>query len=59
MNKIKKTIFLSLFIFSASAIANEAIFDSAKEHLGLESRYIEIEYNSAIVDKFCPKQSVG
>ena len=59
INKFTKTIFLSLFIFSTSAIANEAIFDSAKEHLDLESRYIEIEYNSAIVDEFCPKQSVG
>ena len=40
MNKFKKTIFLSFIIFSTSAIANEAIFDSAKEHLALESRYI-------------------
>ena len=37
INKFTKTIFLSLFIFSTSAIANEAIFDSAKEHLDLES----------------------
>ena len=59
MNKIKKTIFLSLFIFSASAIANEAIFDSAKEHLDLDSRYIQIEYNTNLVEDFCPKQSVG
>ena len=59
MNKFKKTIFLSFIIFGTSAIANEVIFDSAKEHLGLESKYIEIEYNSAIVDDFCPKQSVG
>jgi len=42
-----------------TAIANEAIFESAKQHLDLDSRYIEIEYNTNIVEDFCPKQSVG
>ena len=40
-------------------MANEALFESAKQHLDLDSRYIEIEYSTSIVEDFCPKQSVG
>ena len=59
MKYIKNGIFASLFMISTTALANEAIFESAKEHLNLDSRYIQIEYNTNIVEDFCPKQSVG
>ena len=56
---IKNGFFASLFIICTTALANEAIFESAKDHLDLDSRYIQIEYNTNIVEDFCPKQSVG
>ena len=59
MKYIKNVIFASLFMICTTALANEAIFESAKEHLNLDSRYIQIEYNTNIVEDFCPKQSVG
>jgi len=61
MKYIKNGIFASLFMICTTALANEAIFESAiaKEHLNLDSRYIQIEYNTNIVEDFCPKQSVG
>ena len=59
MKYIKNGIFASLFLLSTTVLANEAIFESAKEHLDLDSRYIQIEYNTNIVEDFCPKQSVG
>ena len=59
MKYINNGIFASLFMISTTALANEAIFESAKEHLNLDSRYIQIEYNTNIVEDFCPKQSVG
>ena len=59
MKYIKNGIFASLFMICTTALANEAIFESAKEHLNLDSRYIQIEYNTSIVEDFCPKQSVG
>ena len=59
MKYIKNGIFASLFMICTTALADEAIFESAKEHLNLDSRYIQIEYNTNIVEGFCPKQSVG
>ena len=59
MKNIKNGIFASLFMICTTALANEAIFESAKEHLDLDTRYIQIEYNTSIVEDFCPKQSVG
>ena len=59
MKYIKNGIFASLFMICTTGLANEAIFDSAKEYLDLDSRYIQIEYNTNIVEDFCPKQSVG
>ena len=59
MKYIKNGIFASLFLICKTALANEDIFESAKEHLNLDSRYIQIEYNTNIVEDFCPKQSVG
>ena len=59
MKNIKNGIFASLFMICTTALANEAIFDSAKEYLDLDSRYIQIEYNTNIVEDFSPKQSVG
>ena len=59
MKYIKNGIFASLFMISTTALANEVIFESAKDHLDLDSRYIQIEYNTNIVEDFCPKQSVG
>jgi hypothetical protein len=59
MKYIKNGIFALFVMLSATAMANEAIFESAKKHLDLDSRYIEIEYNTNIVKDFCPKQSVG
>ena len=59
MKYIKNGIFASLFMICTTALANEAIFESAKDHLDLDSRYIQIEYNTNIVEDFCPKQSVG
>jgi hypothetical protein len=59
MKYVKNGIFASFVILSATVMANEAIFESAKQHLDLDSSYIEIEYNTNIVDDFCPKQSVG
>ena len=59
MKYINNGIFASLFMISTTALANEAIFESAKDHLDLDSRYIQIEYNTNIVEDFCPKQSVG
>ena len=59
MKYIKNGIFASLFMICTTALANEAIFDSVKEYLDLDSRYIQIEYNTNIVEDFCPKQSVG
>jgi len=59
MKYVKNGIFASFVILSATVMANEAIFESAKQHLELDSSYIEIEYNTNIVDDFCPKQSVG
>ena len=59
MKYIKNGIFASLFLLSTTVLANEAIFESAKEHLDLDSRYIQIEYNTNKVEDFCPKQSVG
>lgn len=59
MKNIKNGIFASLFMICTTALANEAIFESAKEHLDLDTRYIQIEYNTSLVEDFCPKQSVG
>ena len=59
MKYIKNGIYASLFMICTTALANEAIFESAKAHLNLDSRYIQIEYNTNIVEDFCPKQSVG
>lgn len=59
MKNIKNGIFASLFMICTTALANEAVFESAKEHLDLDTRYIQIEYNTSIVEDFCPKQSVG
>ena len=59
MKNIKNGIFASLFMICTTALANEAIFESAKEHLDLDTKYIQIEYNTSIVEDFCPKQSVG
>ena len=61
MKYIKNGIFASFFMICTTALANEAIFESAKDHLDLDldSRYIQIEYNTNIVEDFCPKQSVG
>ena len=59
MKYIKNGIFASLFMICTTALANEAIFESAKEHLNLDSRYIQIEYNTNIVKEFCQKPSVG
>ena len=59
MKNIKNGIYASLFMICTTALANEAIFESAKEHLDLDTRYIQIEYNASIVEDFCPKQSVG
>ena len=59
MKNIKNGIYASLFMICTTALANEAIFESAKEHLDLDTRYIQIEYNTSIVEDFCPKQSVG
>ena len=59
MKNIKNGILASIFTLSAAVIADEAIFDSAKQYLELDSKYIKIEYNTNIVEDFCPKQSVG
>ena len=59
MKNIKNGIYASLFMICTTALANEAIFESAKGHLDLDTRYIQIEYNTSIVEDFCPKQSVG
>lgn len=59
MKNVKNGIFALFVMLSATVMANEAIFESAKQHLDLDSRYIEIEYNTNIVEDFCPKQSVG
>jgi len=59
MKYIKNGIFASFFILCSSVMANEALYESAKQHLDLDSRYIEIEYSTSIVEDFCPKQSVG
>ena len=59
MKNIKNGIFASLFMICTTALANEAIFESAKEHLDLDTRHIQIEYNTSLVEDFCPKQSVG
>ncbi|MDB4661305.1 hypothetical protein OAE69_01235 [Gammaproteobacteria bacterium] len=59
MKYVKRGIFTSFFMLCTAVVANEAIFESAKQHLDSDSRYIEIEYNSNLVENFCPKQSVG
>ena len=59
MKYFKYGVFASFFMLCTTIMANEAIFESAKKHLDLDSRYIEIEYNTNIVEDFCPKQSVG
>ena len=59
MKNIKNGILASIFTLSAAVIADEAIFDSARQYLELDSKYIKIEYNTNIVEDFCPKQSVG
>ena len=59
MKYVKNGIFALFVMLSATVMANEAIFESAKQHLDLDSRYIEIEYNTNTVEDFCPKQSVG
>ena len=59
MKYVKRGIFTSFLMLCTAVVANEAIFESAKQHLDSDSRYIEIEYNSNLVENFCPKQSVG
>ena len=59
MKYFKNIIFLSIILASTSVMADKAIFESAKKHLNLDSKYIEIEYDFDLVKNFCPKQSVG
>ena len=59
MKYFKIIIFLSIILASTSVMANKEIFESAKKHLNLDSKYIEIEYDFNLVKDFCPKQSVG
>ena len=59
MKYFKNIIFLSIILASTSVMADKAIFESAKKHLNLDSKYIEIEYDLNLVKDFCPKQSVG
>ena len=59
MKYFKNIIFLSIILASTSVMANKEIFESAKKHLNLDSKYIEIEYDFNLVKDFCPKQSVG
>ena len=59
MKYFKNIIFLSIILASTSVMANKEIFESAKKHLNLDSKYIEIEYDFDLVKNFCPKQSVG
>ena len=59
MKYFKNIIFLSIILASTSVMANKEIFESAKKHLNLDSKYIEIEYDFNLVKDFCPKHSVG
>ena len=59
MKYFKNIIFLSIILASTTVMANKVIFESAKNHLNLDSKYIEIEYDLNLVKDFCPKQSVG
>ena len=59
MKYFKSIIFLSIILASTTVMANKVIFESAKNHLNLDSKYIEIEYDLNLVKDFCPKQSVG
>ena len=59
MKYFKSIIFLSIILASTTVMANKVIFESAKNHLSLDSKYIEIEYDFNLVKDFCPKQSVG
>ena len=59
MKYFKSIIFLSIILASTTVMANKVIFESAKNHLNLDSKYIEIEYDFNLVKDFCPKQSVG
>ena len=59
MKYFNNIIFLSIILASTSVMADKAIFESAKKHLNLDSKYIEIEYDFDLVKNFCPKQSVG
>ena len=42
MKNIKNGIFASLFMICTTALANEAVFESAKEHLDLDTRYQDL-----------------
>ena len=59
MINIKNSLYVLFFMFSSTVMANQIIFDSAKNQLDSNARYINIEYNSKLVENFCPKQSVG
>ena len=59
MKYFKNIIFLSIILASTGVMADKAIFESAKKHLNLDSKYIKIEYDFDLVKNFCPKQSVG
>ena len=59
MINYKNSLYVLLLMLSSTVMANQIIFDSAKNQLDLNARYINIEYNSKLVENFCPKQSVG
>jgi len=59
MKHIKNSLLMLFFAFSTTLLANEYIFENAKNHLESNARYIEVEYSSKLVNDFCPKQSVG
>ena len=59
MKNIKNSLLMLFFAFSTTLLANESIFENAKNHLESNARYIEVEYSSELVNDFCPKQSVG
>ena len=52
MINTRNSLYVLFFMFSSTVMANQIIFDSAKNQLDSNARYINIEYNSKLVENF-------
>ena len=52
MKNIKNSLLMLFFAFSTTLLANESIFENAKNHLESNARYIEVEYSTKLVNDF-------